>query len=79
MKELPNKMIDVNDVKELHTYTVNSENVIIGANTTLTAAIDIFTKIANEKPDKFGYLKQLADHISLIANVPVRNVSLIIL
>lgn len=78
MKEMPNKIIDVNDVKELHTYTVNSENVIIGANTTLTAAIDIFTKIAKEKSDKFAYLKQLADHISLIANVPVRNVGTLV-
>lgn len=67
--------IDTNGVEELHKYTLNSDSLVVGANMTLSSAIDVFTKVANENPDKFAYLKQLANHIDLIANVPVRNVS----
>lgn len=66
--------IDVNSVKDLHSYTVVENSLIVGANVSLNAAIDIFSKVAQDNPNKFGYLKQLATHIDLIANVPVRNV-----
>lgn len=34
----------------------------------------ICKKIGNEKPE-FAYLKEIYDHLDLVANVPVRNVS----
>lgn len=40
----------------------------------LTQTMHIMNKIATENPEKFNYLKQLTNHIDLIANVPVRNV-----
>lgn len=65
--------IDVNDVKELKSYTDGSD-LVLGGNMTLTEAMDLFYKLCHTK-DGFNYLKVLADHIDLIANVPVRNVS----
>lgn len=68
--------IDINAVSDLHTYTVDPDtgNLILGANVSLTRAITIFKNMASEKPDKYAYLEQLANHIELVANVPVRNV-----
>lgn len=63
--------IDVNDVKELKSYTDGSD-LVLGGNMTLTEAMDLFYKLCHTK-DGFNYLKVLADHIDLIANVPVRN------
>ena len=40
----------------------------------LTEAMDIFNRISKENV-RYKYTKALADHIDLIANVPVRNVS----
>lgn len=45
---------------------------MIGASTTLTNAMALFEKIGDTNPG-FSYLKQLAKHIDLVANVPVRN------
>ncbi|XP_065224598.1 uncharacterized protein LOC135848590 isoform X2 [Planococcus citri] len=66
--------IDINGVKDLHTYTLNSDKLVLGANMTLNKTIEVLNKVAAETPNKFGYLKQMASHIDLIANVPVRNV-----
>lgn len=66
--------IDVNSIPELHELTICSDKIIIGANTTLTEYMKICTKIGNEKPE-FAYLKEIYDHLDLVANVPVRNVS----
>ncbi|XP_068917112.1 xanthine dehydrogenase-like [Tenebrio molitor] len=64
--------IDISSVAELTTKQFDGKSLILGANTTLTEAIEIFTQIAKDNPN-FAYLKLMADHIDLIANVPVRN------
>lgn len=64
---------EISEVKELVSYKLGSESLTLGANMTLTNTINLFYEIA--KDSKFSYLKKLADHIDLVANVPVRNVS----
>ena len=49
-------------------------NIIIGGNVNLTETMAIFKTTSSI--DGFGYLANLADYISLIGNVPVRNVCL---
>lgn len=66
--------IDINGVKDLHSYTLSSDKLVLGANMSLTRTMEVMNKVAAENPNTFGYLKQLASHIDLIANVPVRNV-----
>ncbi|XP_075216126.1 xanthine dehydrogenase-like [Lycorma delicatula] len=66
--------IDISNVTELHFKNVNEDSVVLGANVTLTDAMNFFNKVAESQSNKFGYLKELANHIDLIANVPVRNV-----
>lgn len=65
--------IDVNNLAELHDIQIN-KNVVVGANTTIAEAIKLFNKISSERYE-FGYLKEIADHYELVANIPVRNVS----
>lgn len=69
----PSIYVDITNVKELLSYNIKSSCFEIGAGTALKDAIDIFNKMGNEHK-KFQYLTKIADHISLIANVPVRNV-----
>ncbi|CRL08602.1 CLUMA_CG021290, isoform A [Clunio marinus] len=64
--------IDISSVEELRGFKVNDNTLEIGGNVTLTEAMEIFTKVANEKKG-FEYLKEFVTHIDLIANVPVRN------
>uniref|UniRef100_A0A0A9YHM8 Indole-3-acetaldehyde oxidase n=1 Tax=Lygus hesperus TaxID=30085 RepID=A0A0A9YHM8_LYGHE len=66
--------IDLNGIAELHSSSVTDNGVTLGANISLTEAMTLFYKLAKEKPQHYSYLKTLADHIDLIANVPVRNV-----
>lgn len=66
--------IDIKNVKELLTHSVNEDSLILGANMPLTETMNLFYKLGEEHP-KFSYLTKLADHIDVIANVPVRNVS----
>ncbi|XP_065222148.1 xanthine dehydrogenase/oxidase-like [Planococcus citri] len=73
--ELQDIYIDINGVDELHNYSLNSENLTLGANMSLTQTMKILNEKATKKPKKFGYLKKLTNHIDLIANVPVRNVA----
>lgn len=67
--------IDVNSVKDLHSYTITNDQLVVGANMTLNKAIDLFNNVATNNTANFAYLKQVAYHISLVANVSVRNVS----
>lgn len=69
--------IDISKVDELTTYSVNDKTLILGANLNLTATMKCFKKTAIENPN-FSYLSKLADHLDLVANVPVRNVSFLI-
>lgn len=64
--------IDINDVNELRSHSLANE-LVIGANVNLTETMEILTKAS--VTEGFEYCKELVKHIDLIANVPVRNVS----
>lgn len=66
--------IDVTSVNELTAYSYNNNSLVLGGNLTLSRTIKVLTKISREK--NFAYLSDMAEHINLIANVHVRNVSL---
>lgn len=66
--------IDITGVEELRTHSIGSSEIVLGANVNLTETMDILTKASTQ--NGFEYCKHLVDHIDLIANVPVRNVSL---
>lgn len=65
--------IDVTDIPELKVHEVDNQSCVLGANTTLTDTIEFFNQVAQTRFN-YHYLKQMADHINLVANVPVRNV-----
>lgn len=67
--------IDINGVTELHEYKKSRDQLVMGANVTLNSAIEIFRKVSTEDQKNFGYLSELADHLELVANTPVRNVA----
>lgn len=58
---------------ELRSHSLGNE-LVIGANVNLTETMDILTKASTTTG--FEYCKHLVKHIDLIANVPVRNVSI---
>ncbi|XP_046483350.1 xanthine dehydrogenase/oxidase isoform X2 [Neodiprion pinetum] len=64
--------IDVNDIPDLHRVELTKIGLAFGANLTLTKAMQSFKKYSTYKG--FKYLNLLADHIDLIASVPVRNI-----
>ncbi|XP_047097129.1 indole-3-acetaldehyde oxidase-like [Schistocerca piceifrons] len=63
--------IDINSVTELKSHSVGSE-LLLGANISLTETMNLFYDLARSN-SQFSYTKVIADHIDLIANVPVRN------
>ncbi|KAF4522205.1 hypothetical protein B566_EDAN007356 [Ephemera danica] len=63
--------IDIKDVAELRT-TSTTPVLCLGGNVTLTEAMRIFNESASSSD--YAYLRQLAQHIDMVANVPVRNV-----
>lgn len=65
--------IDINDVIELHKIQKENNTLTLGANVTLSVAKSTFEKYSNES--NFKYFKGLAEHIDLVATVPIRNVS----
>uniref|UniRef100_A0A1B6CM27 Indole-3-acetaldehyde oxidase n=2 Tax=Clastoptera arizonana TaxID=38151 RepID=A0A1B6CM27_9HEMI len=67
--------IDINNVSELKGYIVTNKSLTIGSNVTLACLIDIFETVANKNQSEYGYLSKLADHVGLVANVPVRNMA----
>lgn len=64
--------IDVTDVPDLITHSIQEDALVLGANMTLTKTIGLFYKMSNDP--KYLYLGKMADHIDLVAHVPVRNV-----
>jgi xanthine dehydrogenase/oxidase len=69
----PKVYIDIGDVTDLKSYS--TEPILtLGGNMSMSETIDLFNKIAR-KNSNYSYVKILADHIDLIASVPVRNVS----
>ncbi|XP_063217996.1 xanthine dehydrogenase/oxidase-like [Bacillus rossius redtenbacheri] len=67
----PQVFVDVNGVKELKTIS-SEDGLSMGANVSLTDAMEMLYKMADRRPE-YAYTRALADHIDLIANVPVRN------
>ncbi|XP_075210160.1 xanthine dehydrogenase-like [Lycorma delicatula] len=65
--------IDVTGVPELHSRDVIDNSLKLGANVSLTDAMKFFYEVAKTKNTYFGYAKVLADHIDLVAHIPVRN------
>lgn len=65
--------ISINDIDVLQHYEIG-EHLELGANLSLTEAMEVFTKVSTM--DGFEYCKVLWDHFDVIANVPVRNVSI---
>ncbi|KAM8703649.1 hypothetical protein ACLKA7_008301 [Drosophila subpalustris] len=63
--------IDVNLVPELRQYSIESDHLLLGANMSLTEAMQVFQQAASRAG--FEYCAQLWRHFNLIANVPVRN------
>ncbi|XP_053958030.1 uncharacterized protein LOC128863105 [Anastrepha ludens] len=63
--------IDLHAVPELKRYTIDGEKLMLGANLSLTEAMEIFKKV--EQRSGFEYCQQLWQHFDLVANVPVRN------
>ncbi|CAH2982952.1 unnamed protein product [Chilo suppressalis] len=70
----PSILIDISSVSELKGHEFD-QNLIIGANTSLTDVKDIFENDFSK--DNFAYLKQLKEHVSKIAHIPVRNLATI--
>lgn len=65
--------IDISGVEDLRSHSISASELVLGANVSLTETMEILTKASNQIG--FEYCKHLVDHIDLIANVPVRNVS----
>lgn len=65
--------IDITAVPELHEIVVG-DTVTIGGNVTLTDTINALKKISKDRPG-YSYLSDIAAHYELVANNPVRNVS----
>ncbi|RZF35840.1 hypothetical protein LSTR_LSTR008946 [Laodelphax striatellus] len=63
--------IDVKGIRELSFANVYGSMLVMGANLTLSAAMEYFESISSNP--NFAYAKQLAKHIDWVANVPVRN------
>ncbi|XP_013108698.2 uncharacterized protein LOC106087981 [Stomoxys calcitrans] len=63
--------INLNAIVDLKKHELSKDKLSLGANLSLTEAMDIFTAAAKEPG--FEYCQQLWHHFDLIANVPVRN------
>lgn len=64
--------VDISSVEELKARKITENSLELGGAVTLTEAMEIFTKVANENKN-FEYLHEIVKHFDLIANVPVRN------
>nr|CAD7401852.1 unnamed protein product [Timema cristinae] len=66
----PKIYIDITGIKELRVITTEP-TLVLGGSVSLTEAMELFYDLS--KMTQYAYTKVLADHIDLIANVPVRN------
>lgn len=64
--------IDISSVADLHGYTLDTNKLVIGANTTITEAIEAFYSVA-ERDDGFKHLQKCAEHLKQVASVPINN------
>ncbi|XP_063216774.1 uncharacterized protein LOC134527771 isoform X3 [Bacillus rossius redtenbacheri] len=69
----PQVYIDVRPVAELHAVRVADDCVTFGANITLTEFLEYLRDNCAMKG--YSYFAPMAEHISLVANVPVRNMA----
>ncbi|KAG7302262.1 hypothetical protein JYU34_013757 [Plutella xylostella] len=69
--EYPRILIDISDVRSLKGHIID-QNLIIGANTTLEDAMEIFKEVSR-KPE-FAYLEAFVEHFEKIAHIPVRKI-----
>ncbi|XP_054016678.1 uncharacterized protein LOC128897052 isoform X1 [Hylaeus anthracinus] len=70
--KVPDMYIDINDIPELRRINKTDTSLTVGSNVSLTVAMESFRKYSKET--NFQYLQHLANHIDLIASVPVRNI-----
>ncbi|KAK2583672.1 hypothetical protein KPH14_009602 [Odynerus spinipes] len=71
----PDLYVDINDIPDLRRVEKSESSLTLGGNVSLTVTMENFEKYSKEKG--FEYLRHLADHIDLIASVPVRNIGTI--
>ncbi|CAH0550009.1 unnamed protein product [Brassicogethes aeneus] len=65
--------IDILSVKELITWKHADNELVLGANVSLSDTKKIFEELSKENI-KFRYLQKIADHLNKVANLPVRNI-----
>ncbi|KOB76483.1 Aldehyde oxidase AOX1 [Operophtera brumata] len=63
---------DIFNVAEIKGYIMDV-NVVLGAGMPLSEMMQVFQDLSAEK-EEFEYLKQLYDHMDLVAHIPVRNI-----
>ncbi|CAL8082189.1 unnamed protein product [Orchesella dallaii] len=63
--------IDINNIPELKQSKVDASEVSIGANVTISMAIDLLQKAS--ELDGYSYTADMVKHIKRVANLPVRN------
>lgn len=66
--------IDIKTVPELLTITANESTLTFGGNVSLTDFMNTLQSMS-AKYSHFSYGEQMAKHIDVVANVPVRSVS----
>lgn len=67
--------IDVNSVDQLRSHSIGKQ-LEIGGGVKLTEFMQILQKAAVTDAPNYAYCKEMHSHVDLIANVPVRNVSI---
>ncbi|RZF32561.1 hypothetical protein LSTR_LSTR006556 [Laodelphax striatellus] len=66
--------IDIKGVWELTTCTFSDNSLSLGANSTLTNTMHFLKAVSKSHSNHFAYAEQMANHIDLIASVPIRNI-----
>lgn len=69
----PQTYIDICSIPELIIWNFENNTLVLGGNISLNRTLEIFRE-ESIKNTNFLYLDKMADHIELMANVPVRNV-----
>lgn len=72
--EYPKVLIDITGISDLKGFYID-QNLVIGSGNTLTEVLNIFDNAANM--EYFNYLSVLKEHLTLVAHISVRNVSIV--
>ncbi|CAG9767287.1 unnamed protein product [Ceutorhynchus assimilis] len=75
-KTVANVYVDIANIAELRHHKINENFLLLGANVTLADAMKTFRRLSMSKKE-FEYLSRVADHIDLVATVPIRNIGTI--